>query len=52
MNAVGLSALVSLANPIELIKSRFQTMNELIDRGTIHYRYKGILDCVKAIKLN
>lgn len=52
VHAIGLSALVSIGNPIELIKSRFQTMNELIDRGTIQKKYQGIVDCIKMIKVN
>lgn len=29
------SAIISAANPLENIKSRIQTMNELVDRGSI-----------------
>lgn len=49
---LSLSALISAGNPLELVKSRIQTMNELIDKGTIQNRYSGIFDCVKHIKLN
>lgn len=47
-----LSTIVSLSNPLELVKSRFQTMAELVDRGTISKNYTSITDCVKRIKLN
>lgn len=51
-NFLSLSAIVSAGNPLEMIKSRFQTMNELIDKGTIQKKYQGIIDCAKAIKVN
>lgn len=47
-----LSLLISASNPLELVKSRIQTMNEMIDQGAIHKRYQGIFDCVRAIKFN
>lgn len=47
-----ISAIVSISNPIELVKSRFQTMSELIDRGTIQKKYTSIADCIRGIKLN
>lgn len=45
------SALATINNPIELVKCRFQTMNELVAKGTIHSRYHSILECIREIKI-
>ena len=46
---VTLYALLSLLNPLELIKSRYQTMVEMIEKGTLDHQYKGIKDCARSI---
>lgn len=49
INAVSMSAIITIANPLELIKSRYQTMNEMIAKGALNHHYKGIRDCAKNI---
>jgi solute carrier family 25 (adenine nucleotide translocator) protein 4/5/6/31 len=40
---------LSFVNPLELVKTRIQTMNELRDIGKIPETYKGVSDCFKKI---
>lgn len=48
-NTLELSLLLSFNNSVELVKSRYQTMAELITRGSLLKHYEGITDCAKTI---
>ena len=36
---------LSIANPIDFIRFRMQTMQELIRQGRLHKPYTNVLDC-------
>lgn len=40
---------LSLANPIDFIRIRMQTMQELILQGTLRHPYQNSLDCCKRV---
>ena len=46
---ISLFTLLSALNPLELVKSRYQTMNELIEKGDIQRHYQGLRDCARNI---
>ena len=49
VNALSISVVISVSNPLELIKSRYQTMNEMIAKGTLNRHYHGLRDCAKYV---
>lgn len=51
-NTVSLMALISLTNPLELIKTRLQTTKELVSAGKLRENYKGVIDCLKKVFKN
>jgi hypothetical protein len=50
INGAVMLIMVSVNNPVELIKSRIQTMNQLIFNGMIAKQYDGIIDCMKKTR--
>ena len=43
---------VTLNNPVDLIRFRFQVMPELIEQGHLKQPYTGLIDCAKKIYTN
>lgn len=48
LHTILMFAMVSVGNPVELIKSRIQTMNQMIINGSIKKQYEGIVDCIRT----
>lgn len=46
----GAGAAMTLANPVELVRIRMQTMSELVELGTLNRSYSGVLDCMKRVQ--
>lgn len=41
---------MTISNPFDLIRIRMQTMTELVEVGTLHRSYEGIIDCIRRVK--
>jgi solute carrier family 25 (adenine nucleotide translocator) protein 4/5/6/31 len=50
MNAATITAAVSFSSPLELLKSRMQTMGQMVLNGTIDRQYEGIHDCLARVR--
>lgn len=42
---------VTLGNPLDLVRFRFQVMPELLEQGQLKVPYKGFWDCVRRVRL-
>lgn len=50
INLICAGASMTLANPIELIRIRMQTCNQLVQIGSLNKSYSGIFDCLKRVQ--
>lgn len=41
---------MTLTNPVELVRIRMQTMNQLVGIGKLNGQYSGLFDCANRIK--
>ena len=46
---ISLFTLLSALNPLELVKSRYQTMHELIEKGNLKTGYQNLRDCARNV---
>ena len=47
--AAGTGLVMTLSNPFDLIRTRLQTMGELLRQNKLHHEYRGVFDCVRRI---
>lgn len=49
LNYVYVGLMLSIANPIDFVRFRMQTMQELIKQGRLNRPYSNVVDCFRRV---
>jgi hypothetical protein len=49
LNYLQVGVALSLANPIDFVRIRMQTMQELVLQGALHRPYQNSIECCKRV---